>query len=178
VGGHGSLFPFWINDRLIVFRVFVVANPKLESKFLRTIPHGDLIDAWLMTGPKLEMDAPVRSYDEVFRGCDDVTAVQWFDCYRLTSLCPRILDPDIDGLVMTQANAIKAASVRRDGYDLVIAQIDSRCGFTGTVSRFLSAGRRCWSAMDNQVSVCLERSLRQKRFRFYQRTNAGEGCDE
>jgi len=178
VGIHRWLFPFWINDRLIVSRVFVVPNPKLESKLLGAIPHGDLIDARLMAGPKSEMDRPVRSHDQVFRSRDDVTAVQSFDCYRLTGLYRRISDADIDGLVMAQANPIKTARMRRDGDDLVIAQINRRRRFTGTVSRFLSAGRRCWRAVGDQVSVCLKGSLRQKRFRFYQQTNAGDRRDE
>jgi hypothetical protein len=135
VGGHGWLFFFWVNNRLIVSRVFFVAHPELESKFLGAIPQGDLIDAWLMASSKLEMNRPV-SYDEVFRGRDDVTAVQSFHRYQLTALCRRVLDPDIDGLVMAQANPIKAALMRRDRYDFVIAQINRRGRFTREASRF------------------------------------------
>jgi hypothetical protein len=178
VGGHGLLFRFWINDGLIVFRVVVVSDPKLESKFLGAIPHRDLIDAGLMSSPKLEMDRSVRSDNEVFWSSDDVTAIQSFDCYRLTWLCRRILNPDVDSLVMAQANAVKTALVRRDGYDLVTAQIDRRRRFTCTVSRLLSTRRRCWTAMGDQGSVCLNRSLREKRFRSGQGRDADDQCEE
>jgi hypothetical protein len=98
-----------VNDRRIIFWMLVVQHPELEAEFLRSIAQEDLIDAGLVSGAEFEMNGPIRSNDQVLRSGDNLTAIQRLNGHRVTRVARRILNGDIDDLIMSQPDPIEPA---------------------------------------------------------------------
>src|ERR1043166_6711403 len=89
-----------VNDGRVVAGLGVVADPKLKAEFPVAVAQGNLVRAGRVTDAKLEMDATVCRDDDVFRRRYDLSAVQGFDGNRLAGIRGRILDRDIDHLIV------------------------------------------------------------------------------
>ena len=98
-----------VNDRRIIFWMLVVQHPELEAEFLRSIAQEDLIDAGLVSGAEFEMNGPIRSNDQVLRSGDNLTAIQRLNGHRVSRVARRILNGDIDDLIMSQPDPIELA---------------------------------------------------------------------
>jgi hypothetical protein len=80
--------------------VLFVQHPKLKTQFLNSVAQRDLINARLVTGSKFEMDRAVCAYREISRRSYYAAAVQSFNGNGLAGICYRVIDGDIDGLIV------------------------------------------------------------------------------
>jgi hypothetical protein len=123
-----------VHDGGIVFRVLIVPDPKLKTQFLPPIAQRDLINPGLVAGPKFEMNCPVRADGQVFRGGDNLTAIESVHRDRLSGIRSRILHGNIHRLIVPQSHALEGAVPGIGCNHDASSHVDTRRGIGRNVS--------------------------------------------